>query len=567
MSAKSPVYLIISLLGALFFIPFLGHYHLFDWDEINFAESAREMLVTGDFLTVTIGYEPFWEKPPLFIWLQALCMKIFGISEFSARLPNALTGIITLNLLYYLGKSIRNHFTGIFWVIAYGASLAPSVYYRSGIIDPVFNLFIFIAVYHLFRAETGNGEKINVRIHMLLTGVFAGLAVLTKGPVALLIIGLLWFIRLLMNPRHVWNGWLNAGLALLGCLLVMAIWVVPEALHNGAWFFKEFYRYQMILMKGQMEWHNQPWFYHILVLLILCFPASILAIPQLFRNTEYSGNEKIWSVYMRILFWVVLIIFSAVSTKIIHYSSLCWFPLGWFAGNALSKWHTHRAVFAPWMKIPLMLIIFMLSLAVTAVSLILAEVPLVQPLSALIRDASFQDVLSEPSSWSGWEAIIGIAFLLIGSYVVLTMKKKGGTHPGWIFALTGAFSVAAAAILVPKAEASLQGAYIREIQRVSNHETFTDIWGFKSYAQFYYGNVTPQDMNGPWNRESSQYRDYPNPKTTARQHWLMNHTGGKNVYIFTRSVYNPNEDFRSKFRLQKNLGAYKLWTRKDSTQN
>ena len=48
----------------LLFIPGLGSVHLFDWDEINFAESAREMLVTGDFLTVRVNYEPFWEKPP-----------------------------------------------------------------------------------------------------------------------------------------------------------------------------------------------------------------------------------------------------------------------------------------------------------------------------------------------------------------------------------------------------------------------------------------------------------------------------------------------------------------------
>ena len=56
--------------GLILFIPFLGRAHLFDWDEINFAESAREMIATGDYLTVRINYLPFWEKPPLFIWMQ-----------------------------------------------------------------------------------------------------------------------------------------------------------------------------------------------------------------------------------------------------------------------------------------------------------------------------------------------------------------------------------------------------------------------------------------------------------------------------------------------------------------
>ena len=60
--------LAIILLGAAFFIPGIGGVRLFDWDEINFAESAREMLLTGDWFDVQINFEPFWEKPPLFIW-------------------------------------------------------------------------------------------------------------------------------------------------------------------------------------------------------------------------------------------------------------------------------------------------------------------------------------------------------------------------------------------------------------------------------------------------------------------------------------------------------------------
>jgi len=67
-------YLRIAGLALLFFVPFLGGVHLFDWDEVNFAECAREMLATGDYLRPQIDYEPFWEKPPFFIWLQALSM-------------------------------------------------------------------------------------------------------------------------------------------------------------------------------------------------------------------------------------------------------------------------------------------------------------------------------------------------------------------------------------------------------------------------------------------------------------------------------------------------------------
>jgi len=93
--------LIIAVVSLAFFVPFLGTVHLFDWDEINFAESAREMLVTGNYTRVQINFEPFWEKPPLFIWLQALSMHLFGVNEFAARLPNALCGTITLLVLFF----------------------------------------------------------------------------------------------------------------------------------------------------------------------------------------------------------------------------------------------------------------------------------------------------------------------------------------------------------------------------------------------------------------------------------------------------------------------------------
>ena len=94
-SRIAPVLLI--LIGSLLlFVPFLGTAHLFDWDEINFAEAAREMVVTGNYQLVQVDFQPFWEKPPLFIWLQAFSMKVFGINEWAARFPNVIAAIATL---------------------------------------------------------------------------------------------------------------------------------------------------------------------------------------------------------------------------------------------------------------------------------------------------------------------------------------------------------------------------------------------------------------------------------------------------------------------------------------
>ena len=68
----------IAIAALLLFVPGLGAVHLFDRDEINFAEIAREMLVTGQWSQPSVGFRPFYEKPPLFMWLQAASMSIFG---------------------------------------------------------------------------------------------------------------------------------------------------------------------------------------------------------------------------------------------------------------------------------------------------------------------------------------------------------------------------------------------------------------------------------------------------------------------------------------------------------
>src|SRR5690554_1070527 len=115
----------ILLLGIVFFIPFLGNVNLFDWDEINFAESSREMLLTGDFFRVTINYEPFWEKPPLFFWLQSLSMHAFGVNAFAARLPNAVFGVGTLLMLYFMGRKHYNERFGLIWALLYFGSFLP----------------------------------------------------------------------------------------------------------------------------------------------------------------------------------------------------------------------------------------------------------------------------------------------------------------------------------------------------------------------------------------------------------------------------------------------------------
>src|ERR1700760_3272124 len=103
---KSATILLITVLAAVLFIPFLGRVHLFDWDEINFAECSREMIKLDDYTRVYVDYKPFWEKPPMFFWMQSTAMKMFGVTEFASRLPNAICGLFTLILVFLIGSRI-----------------------------------------------------------------------------------------------------------------------------------------------------------------------------------------------------------------------------------------------------------------------------------------------------------------------------------------------------------------------------------------------------------------------------------------------------------------------------
>jgi 4-amino-4-deoxy-L-arabinose transferase-like glycosyltransferase len=125
-------------------------------------------------------------------------------------------------------------------------------------------------------------------------GVFLGLAFLTKGPVAILITGLVVFVVTAIRSK--WHELFNTKilLSIFGLLAVVSLWVLPLLNSNGAQFLQEFINYQIILFKGQIEWHNQPWFYHIVVLFFVAFPSSILALPHLLRNQILDRNTDIW---------------------------------------------------------------------------------------------------------------------------------------------------------------------------------------------------------------------------------------------------------------------------------
>jgi 4-amino-4-deoxy-L-arabinose transferase-like glycosyltransferase len=325
--------LLTVLAYALFLTIGLGQIALFDWDEINFAEIAREMYLTGDYLQPRINFVPFHEKPPLFPWLQLVAFKFFGVGSFGARLPNVVCGTLTLLALWQLGRSLGQIKLGNWWMAFMGFSLLPQLYFRSGIIDPWFNLFILLALWPVFRYGTPSWGKI------LLGGTWLGLAVLTKGPAAGLIAGLCCLVLLVLErenrggriPRYLVFG--------LFSLIPATIWIGLLWNQGGSQLAMDFLEYQWRLFSQEDAGHGGFPGYHLVVLLAGCFPASLFAIPGLgnrLRQGQFPEGNRL-DRGMRVLFWVVLILFSIVNTKIVHYSSLAYFPIAWMAARWITE--------------------------------------------------------------------------------------------------------------------------------------------------------------------------------------------------------------------------------------
>jgi 4-amino-4-deoxy-L-arabinose transferase-like glycosyltransferase len=497
MKRETRISFIIAFIGVLLFVPFIGRLHLFDWDEINFAESAREMLLTKNYLTVQIFFEPFWEKPPLFIWLQVASMKIFGVNEFAARFPNAVCGVITLVLLFNLGRKLVNEKFGIIWTFAYGVSMLPFFYFKSGIIDPWFNLFIFLGITFYYRAQL---EEKNQKKYfpIILSSVFIGLAVLTKGPVAILIFGLTAFVLLCFDKFRLKlkTGHLLAFIAIL--ILTGGFWFILQII-NGNWqTVVDFFVYQIRLFREKDAGHGGFPFYHFIILFFGVFPASVFAIHAHKRNNIYKGSVENYRKIMLILFWSVLILFSIVQTKIVHYSSLCYFPLSFLAAYSVFSILTEDKKIPRWVAVLQIISIIIISLAIIIF-------PIFDKFKnwfiekGYITHAFTVGNLQADTGWNLLVSLIGVLLLIGGLVSTILMRKKRIFSGFRLLAFTSLVFIYLTVIFItPGAEKYSQNAEIEFFKSLKGKDVYSQTF-YKSYAMLFYTDALPTENPNAYN--------------------------------------------------------------------
>jgi 4-amino-4-deoxy-L-arabinose transferase-like glycosyltransferase len=479
---QSNLYLsIIILSGIFFFIPFLGKVHLFDWDEINFAESAREMILTGNYHQVQINFQPFAEKPPLFFWLQASAMHLFGINEFASRFPNAIFGIITLVTFFFIGKKHRSPRFGFIWALCYLGTFLPHIYFKSAIIDPVFNYFIFMGIYFMYKDISGEIFR-HKYVYASLAGLFIGLGTLTKGPVALLVFLLCYLVYFIFKKFKNFPGIKKIVCFAFFFTAICLLWFGQEIWNNGLWFLKEFLQVQADLFLKPVASHGEPFYYHFVVVFIGCFPISIIALPVLFG--KISGENKDLTRLMKILFWTVMILFSLSTTKIVHYSSLTYFPLSFLAALYLDNLLTDGGKMKNWMLILIIFMGFIFSFLLAALPYVANHHELILP---YLKDPFAAASLQINVHWSGYESFIGIGyFLAVILAVYFFAKLKNFTAILFLFYSTAICLFIYLLTVVPKVEKYSQGPAINFYESLAGKDVY--IWpvGFRSYAQYFY---------------------------------------------------------------------------------
>lgn len=488
---KDSNYLIIALLGIIVFSLCLDRAHLFDWDEVNFAESAREMIVTGDFMNVQINYNQFWEKPPLFIWMQALSMLIFGINEFAARFPNAICGVVTLLVLYRIGKELKNKKLGIIWVLTYASSFLPFFYFKSGIIDPWFNLFIFLGIYYATKYTSPNSRQ--TPLMAVLSGLFIGLATLTKGPVAILIFSIVGVVLLIIKGFKIMFKPLHFILFLITLLLSGGFWFILQLISGNYVVLADFLEYQIRLFNTHDAGHGGFVLYHFIVLFFGVFPASIFALHKVkFDNNTTSVAHM--RLVMKILLFTVLTLFTIVKTKIMHYSSLAYFPITLLAAFSIYHYLKHKKPAPIYSRIlmPALALIYAIPMFVLSIFEVVKTM-LIN--GAMINDKFAVENLKADVSWTGYEFIIGL-IILGGAIYFFIYSKKRLKLSLIILAISSILYINLTTIyVVPKIEGYTQRAAIEFYKSCRDKDVYVETLGFKSYAQYFYSNKQYQTNN------------------------------------------------------------------------
>ncbi|EFK10511.1 dolichyl-phosphate-mannose-protein mannosyltransferase [delta proteobacterium NaphS2] len=304
----------------------LGGYPLLDPDEGRYAEIPREMLESGDFITPRLNYVKYFEKPPLFYWMTAGSMALFGQKEWAVRLVPAVSGFLTLLLIMGLGKKIFDGKTGVMAGWIYLTSVIPTVLARLPIIDGFFTLILTAtwATWYLGYKASGIPKK---RLWYCISWACLGLAVMTKGIAAIALTGLIagGFILCRRDWRALSSMAWAPGLLIFAIIVVPWHWAVSS--ENPGFF--HFYIVVQHFDRLTSQEHAKPFWFFIalfpfgmLLWTAFFFPAVARSFQKAFNALRSSReDEGQGEAVLFLVIWIVAVIglFSLSACKLVPY--------------------------------------------------------------------------------------------------------------------------------------------------------------------------------------------------------------------------------------------------------
>ena len=203
---------------------------------------------------------------------------------------------------------------------------------------------------------------------------------------------------------------------------------------------------------------------------------------------------------MQILFWVVTILFTIVQSRIIHYSSLAWFPLTFLAAYSLYKWDLKQMSYKKYVGVFIAVLGGFISLLLLAVPYIAMNIKKLVP---YVDDKFAKAIMQADVYWSGLEGIVGLLMIISIVLGIRSLKKNNFQKAAWVFfGGTAIVIFLASAIIVPKVERYSQGAAIDFFIQRQGEDCYVNTLGYYSYAQLFYVQkekpVNPDSYNEQW---------------------------------------------------------------------
>ena len=302
------------LLAAVTFFAGLGRGAITDSDEAFYADSAREMVASGDWITPSYNYEPRFQKPVLYYWLTAAASLVLGANEMAARFWAAMAGLGLVLVTAAAGRRWYDESTGLLA----GAIVATTFGYfsigRMALPDLPLAFCISLAIWAALVATLE--QERSPRKFVLVAALALGLGFLTKGPLGL-IIPIIVIVPVLMIERR--SIALSPGDILLGLIVMVGVaapWYVVMWFRHGNEYLQGFFIGDNFERFATDRFNDpRPWWFYLPILAGGLLPWTPLALVWLGPLAQFVRRRRdLGTIDLRLMLWAALpLVFYSLS--------------------------------------------------------------------------------------------------------------------------------------------------------------------------------------------------------------------------------------------------------------